>query len=617
VSDRWPGPAPRPVRGVAALAVGLVLAALLAGGCASLPSCGQPQSAATLPPQGGGISPCCRVLVQPPQPGWPPAEVVRNFLLASTDSAHNYRVAREYLTGPASQWQPGSQVTILSRTNVTAEPGRVTGPAGKAIVLVTGQQLATLNSSGQYIPAVSSGTPSEEFILQSVNGIDKIADLPGTIPGQPSRGLLLTSALFQLAYTPRDIYYYGMHGGQLLPDPVYVPIQSADPVSTLVNDLRRDPAGLLGGVARTYLPAGARLAGVQVFPGLSGRTAIVDIALPHGAADGNVAKMAAQLVSTLTSPVFSPPLFHAVRLRINGRLWPAHGPAQSLASYQGDFPHWRRGINVYYVAQDGGVRVLGPSWQRSEPLANSPGVSQPALSQVAVSPDGRYLAGLGGPATKVYTGGLTSPTKPGQRPSAGQLHAQFTGRFTSLSWDKNDNLWVAGWSQGTWGIWVLVHGQGPAELVQPPNLSGEPVNGVRVAPDGVRVAMIVGTGTKAQVWLAAIRGPSGGFEITQPVPLGGQGGTQVLTNVTSYDEDHLLVTAGPPNAAQLWEVPVDGDNPVKLAGPAGITSVTAAGPNNPFYVALTGDKLERAVGPGQLLQPLQSITAGQAPSYPG
>ena len=624
MSNRWSGAGPRPVRGVAALAGGMVIAALLAGGCATLPSSGQPQSFTVRPPQGGGTVPGSKVLVQPPQPGWPPAEVVRDFLLASTNVAHNYHMARQYLTADASNtWHPGSQVTILTGLRVTQTSAKVS----RSIVLVTWHELAALSGNGQYISAESKAAKAsfEQFVLQLVNGTYKITQLP-------SRELLLTSGLFHQAYTPQDIYYYGKRSGLLLPDPVYAPIQGTNPVTTLVNDLRHNPAGLLGGAAQTYLPAAARLTGVQVSPGPSGKTAIVNITLPHGGRGVQVAKMAAQLVSTLTSPVFSPPLFHMVRLRIDGHLW----APKNLASYQGDFPSVQRDLNVYYLAQNGSIRVLGPADHGGRPLPNGPRVSQPALSQVAVSPGQKSLAGIGGAATTVYTGALAPATKPGQPPTAGQLHAQLTGtKFTSLSWDRDGDLWIAGRKGKAWKLSVLLHGRGTPMPVNDPFPATEPITAVRVAPDGVRVALVVG----GQVWLAAAnrvqvdqapgggrqhnpghvvdRGPAGGFSLTQPVPLGGQGGSQVLTGVTSltwYDEDHLLAVAGRPTATQLYEVPVDGDNPTALGSLSSNASVTAAGGGGPYYLGLADDHLGRVAGPNQ---GFPVITAGQAPSYPG
>lgn len=620
MNDRRPAAAPRSGRSVAALAAAMALLVVLAGGCAALPASGAPQHAPTPPPQGGGAPACCGLFMEPPQPGWGPTTVVINFLLASSKSAHNYRAARQYLTKSASAaWHPGPEVAILAGTPRFIPLGRVNGPGGSTQVEASGQELATLNSSGQYIQAASSAkAPAETFTLQNEDGTYKISNLPPVSSGHPS-ALLLTSTLFHLVYTPRDLYYYDEQPDEkLLPDPVYVPIQGANLVDTLVNDLRHNPAGPLDGAARTYFPAQARVAGVQVFPGPSGgRTAIVNIALPRGT-KANIPNMVAQLVCTLTSPVFRTALFRAVRVKINGRLWPAHGQAQSLAAYQGLIPHWRSGMGVYYLAPDGSIRTLPSTARRGNVLAKGASAGEPALSQVAVSPDGSHLAGLGGPASTVYTGGLGDSAK------AGELRAQVTGTFSALSWDSDNNLWIVGRTRQLQGIrprqrvLVLPGGQG-GELRPVPvqHLQG-PVTGLRVAPDGTRVALIIGNGPKAQVWLAAVlRGPTGGFRITRPVPLGGQGLTGVLTGVTAitwYDEDHLLAVTGTGSATRLWEVPVDGDTPSSLGPEPGITSVTAAGPGNPIYLGLAGRRLDRVAGLHQLLQ---EITAGQAPAYPG
>ena len=150
-----------------------------------------------------------------------------------------------------------------------------------------------------------------------------------------------------------------------------------------------------------------------------------------------------------------------------------------------------------------------------------------------------------------------------------------------------------------------------------PDLPGR-VTSLRVAPDGVRVAMIIGRGANAQIWLAAAkRETDGGFAITRPVPLGGPSPTEVLTGVSAltwYDEDHLLAVAGPLNATQLWEVPIDEDNPTRLHKEPGMASVAAAGPSNAFYLGFSNGQLEKAVGPGQLFN---DVTAGHAPAYPG
>lgn len=596
----------------------LVAAAMLASGCSVIPAGDGPQPASVPgPPAGGG--PCCGLLVRPPQVGWDAPEVVSNFLLASAIVAHNYRAAREYLTGTAiHSWHPGAGVTILAEEpKLSYQGGRgITGPGGKQSVLVTGHELARLSSTGQYIPAAGgSQAPTEEFTLRSANGILKIDELSSG--GKPSRELLLTNDLFRLVYAPRNLYYLGGRNGRLLPYPVYVPTQGTGPAATLVNDLIAGPSGWLEGAARTAFPPGAHLAGpIQVFPGPSGgRTALVNIDVPPHSVGLNERDIALQVVATLTGSAYGAPLFRAVKIEINGRLWPPQHPGQALGQsfYDGYIPQARAGTKAYYLSQDGGLRTLTATAGsvRSTAVLRASGTGQVALSRIAISPRGNELAGLDGSAKVLYTGSLTTP--PGGRKTLGQLHGtQLTGTsFTSLSWDNLGDLWVTGMTGRKPGVWVLLNGQAPAVAVPPP-AGADQITALRVAPDGNRVAMIVRAGTRTRLELAAIRHDSNGFLLTPTTRLGPS--LPPLTALTWFGEDHLLVVTGSGSDSQLWEVPVTGGSPTSLVKTPGILTVTAAGPGNPYYVGLAGDRLEEAAGP---YQPLGGITAGQAIIYPG
>ena len=253
----------RPGR-LTALVTALVAAVTVASGCSVIPS-GNGAQPASAPGPPAGAGPCCGLLVRSPQVGWSAQEVVKYFLLASAIVAHNYQVARQYLMKPAIEsWHPGASVTILAKEpKVSYQGGRgIIGQAGRQSVLVTGQELARLSSTGQYIPAPGGAqAPTEEFTIRDdKKGILKIDGLLSGA-GKPSQELLLTNDLFRLVYAPRNLYYLGDRNGTLLPYPVYVPIQGTGPAVTLVRDLINGPSGWLQGAARTAFPAESHLAG--------------------------------------------------------------------------------------------------------------------------------------------------------------------------------------------------------------------------------------------------------------------------------------------------------------------------------------------------------------------
>ena len=275
------------------LLIGAVLATLLATGCATIPSSGPVGSAPIpAPPAGGGVS-GGGLIVEGPQPGWAPEQVVSGFLLASASFAHDHGTAREYLTPGASRlWRPGAQVTILASTpGVYQTTGRFSGQGNQATVEVSWQELATLDANGQY-RARGGAARQQQFALEKVHGEWRIGNVPSTDGSKVSHELLLPAALFRLDYAPRNLYFSGQPGGQLpaaqpgqilVPAPVFVPVQSSDLVTTLVNDLLHDPSGWLENGAVTAFPPGSRLRKVQLLLGPPGdKTAIVDIGLPRG-----------------------------------------------------------------------------------------------------------------------------------------------------------------------------------------------------------------------------------------------------------------------------------------------------------------------------------------------
>jgi WD40 repeat protein len=239
---------------------------------------------------------------------------------------------------------------------------------------------------------------------------------------------------------------------------------------------------------------------------------------------------------------------------------------------------------------------------------------------VAVSPDGKYLAGVapGRKTVTVWTAGAAKPSSTLSLPGV-----------TAISWDRRDYLWVARGDITT----MVVQTNDSSNHAEIPNFF--PVGkilGLSIAPDGVRVAAIVHTDSGSQVELAAIdngkpelaaidngkpgpgqsANPFQHTSIGQSVQLGPN-----LTNpiaLTWYDADDLLVLDGAGDQTSLWEVPVDGQPATPLPGVLpGAISITANSARNALVVGMTQNRMEVSAGLAGPWQPLGN--GGQSPAF--
>jgi hypothetical protein len=613
-----------PLRWLAAALVSLTLVA----GCADVPTSGLLQHTALPAGSGSGQSgsECCGLIMRAPANGWGPSQIVLNFLVAGASFGNSHAIARQYLTRAASRsWQPGPGPAVT----VIAQPPRITsserpfGSQNTAVVEISAQELGQVSTSGQYVPADGGRAQlNQTFTLQQVNRQWRITTLPSGGVNQPSSELLLTKDLFQLAYQPRNLYYLSPagKGRNLVPDPVFVPADSADPVAVLVRALLVSPQGWLGAVLSAFPPAAVLRRPVQILPG--SRTAVVDLSLPKSATgDASLAGMAAQLVWTLTSSSYGSTAIQAVKLEVKGRVWTPPGATSAVLS-RSDYPQpalkppGRE--DPYFLASNGAARVLGRPGSSAVP--GQAGTGQIPLTSIAVSPDQRYLAGIGRApgASTLYTSSLAAAAKPHASATARALQTRMSGAtVTSLSWDRYDNLWAAGTSGGKPRVWMLAASGGkPVRVSLPAHVRS--VTALRVAPDGVRVAMIAsvstgnGPGPQTEVLLGAIVQANNQVTLSSS----GQIGADLTTPsaLTWYDADHLLVVNEAASGPQLEVVPVDGDRSSYQNIEPGMASIAAAGPNNSLFAGLQGGHLARSLGLGELWT---QFADGQAVTYPG
>ncbi len=602
------------------LVVALTALATVAG-CADVPVSGPLQST-KLPASAGGqqpSNPCCAQIMSPPQPDWGPVQMVQNFILASAEFAEDHAIARQYLTAAANAtWRPGpgSAVIVIAAAPdvVPVLPPQLNSPKTE-IVEVTAKELGSVSATGQYIPAPDGQKPlTQRFGLRQVNHQWRIDSLPAH-QGKFSRELLLTKDFFQLTYQPRNLYYFDPAYRNLVPDPVFLPVNTANPATVLVNALLAEPQGWLEGAAYSAFPAGTRAALVQIPPG--SKTAIVDMSMPKTAATrSSLAEMSAQLVWTLTSTSYGPKTIQAVKLEVNGRAWTPPGRASAVQD-RADYPQPclqpPPSQSLYFLTTSGAARVL-TGHGTSAPVPGQAGTGQIPLTSIAVSPDRHFLAGANPAAGgMLYTADLAAAAQPQASESARALHVRLAGlKVSAASWDYQDELWVAGTTHHRLAVRMFrARGGAPVTVTVPPGI--QQITALRVAPDGVRVALIASTKSGPHVLLAAV--VHSGNQIT--LSSAGQLGVDLTdpTALSWYDANHLLVVDQSDIGPQLFEVPVNGNRSTFQSIEPGMTSIAAAGPHNDLFASLQTGQLAWSAGLGELWSP--QLRPGRDATYPG
>jgi hypothetical protein len=631
-----------------------VLAAALASvaGCVGMPSNGptgqlsaSPQTSA---PDGNLIGP----FPSGPAPNADPSHIVQGFLIASA-SYPTYTFAQQYLTSSAVKtWNPGFAVNVYSQLTVpNPAPAAKAGRSGtqQATVNVTGTIQASFNGSGQYVSAQSQGQPpgAVPFNLVKVNGQWRITD--------PPNYRMLTNDDFPLFYKAQDLYFFDPQDQVLVPDSVFVPLGAtvSQLIDNLVSALTQGPkTPWLAGATDTELPPGTKVQGVTV----DGSTVTVNLGGAVAKASTRQLELfAAQLVWTLTGPPPGPPSISSVVLDRGGEPWTPQaapcpdgrspGQFQTQAAYECFDPYPSSPASFYYVdrgqswarcgSESLGLQGLigsvvpvvgrtgvftsqqcGPGGSVHEgyavPAASQP-PSLPAVSMAAVSPDGKYLAVVTAAKGSLYIGSLSGPAA-----SFLSTPRLTGGGITSLSWDRNDNLWVA---QNGGIVMLPAAAKGEVQV----GFNGT-VNDLSVAPDGVRIAFTAQTaaGLNPGLYLAAIGGgqqqatgqlgsPTSHLSIRAYAAIGPN--LSHPASLAWYNADNLIVL-NDSGGNNLWTVPVDGQQAQQLqATPPDVTSITADGAANLLVAGLSGGNLAVSTsleGPWyQLGEP------GQNPAYPG
>jgi Lipoprotein LpqB beta-propeller domain/Sporulation and spore germination len=605
-------PTPTRSRPLLTALAALVVAALAATGCVSMPSGGPVLSYPVTQGTDAQNQPFVQIQPQPPGNGWSPSQIVQGFLTASANFGSYPNVARQYLT-PGVIWDPIWSAIVYKRgPNVTAPtyPPAAKNPT-TATVEVTGTVQANLQGNGNYsVPSASTPgsppNPTPRFKLVKVNGQWRIASAPPQ--------LLLTSNSFENDYQLRNLYFFDPLDRFLVPDPVYVPLRPPnDLMDGLVNELIAPPTDWLSaGATKTSFPPKTKVSSV----GLDGVTAVVNLtgAAIAKASPDVMAQISAQLLSTLS--VAAPSNSHgqgvqSVEVVVNGKPWvPPHGqgnPVQHTTTW-----HPASGASKKFYSVDSKGYLTSRTASGGKPVSIAK--IGTGFGRIAVSPDGMYLAALRGGT--LYAGRLVD----------GSLTKRGTG-FTAISWDVNDNLWALQSGQVVMFRGTSNARQPLAEMVPVATVSVQligPYTELQVAPDGVRVALVSGGN---ELTFGAISRPQGqNPQITlspvqetpltqvQPVPPAAD-----FIALSWYGPDDVITLATP--GPTVTKYPVSGGTPQSLQADADMQTITASS-GQPMVAGLpkgrmVSDNSLTVTGSWIPVNDGDTPAYGSSPTYPG
>ncbi|MEV5435762.1 LpqB family beta-propeller domain-containing protein [Streptomyces sp. NPDC052682] len=586
--------------------------AVLLAGCASMPDSGDLQGVESTPRQDTQV----RVFAIPPGEDAKPQQIVQGFLEALTSDDPDYRTARQYLTPAAAKaWRPELSTTVLTDGPSTeADSPGTREDSDEYSFTLTGTRVATVDAQQAYAPATGSYSSNMHLTRDKKTRQWRIDALP--------QGIVMGKTDFQRNYTSVNKYYFASDsatGGTMaqpvaVADPVYVR-ERVDPMMQVVRSLLNGPTRRLGSAVRSSFPAGTALAkGVtsltldersKLTVPLNGKAAGVGTEQCH--------EMAAQLLFTLRG---LPPAVDEVDLRAGGAQLCSLTEARTASvAARGSVQHPEY---LYWLdPKHRLVRIPADSDStEADPVPGPLGDGRAALRSVAVSRDEHTAAGVSLDGAKLYVEPLVKDGALEDSVLSSRGRSE-DDRLSTPSWDPQGDVWVADRNPQDPRLLLLERGEGEPIQVRVPGLKGR-VEDVRVAADGVRIALVVEDDGKRSLVIGLIRRahkPDGRPDVTVVDP---RSATPELEQVTamSWAGDSRLVVVGSEHRGveQMRYVQVDGSTP-EVPAPAALSSVkevTASGDDGLPLVAYSADGIVRLPSGAQW----QKVTKGTAPVYP-
>ncbi|MEN9752354.1 MAG: hypothetical protein RL670_45 [Actinomycetota bacterium] len=452
------------------------LAILLLAGCAQLPRSGE----AKIGPEIKGDIASDYLYYSPsgPSNGETQQEILNGFINAGTGPQNDYEAAREYLSQSfKTKWHPNNEVLIQQ-----GNPTISFNASGEASVDL--QVQATVDSDGHFKVLDAGSTRFLKFKMVRENGEWRISSAPDLT--------ILIRPVFDVIFRSYSIYFFDAQKTHLVPDLRWFPSR-ASTATRMVNAMLKGPSAWLAGAVTSAFPQGTALSlnSVTVADGI----ASVDLnskALTAKAATKRLMK--AQIRATLTQL----PNVYSVGISIE------RGP-QDIQDVPDLVPTIASSQAV--VLQGGELQFFNDGV--SNPIAGTSDlIARTGATDFAITDSQDWVALKS--ATGVFRSHIgifgVSPTLVDARP------AQLTPMF-----DAQANLWTMTRTAGE--VVQVTSPGGIRRNLKLGWLDSFPRGQFSISAEGSRIAVLAGSGTTRQVYVASINRDSSGMPISFGAPI--------------------------------------------------------------------------------------------------
>jgi hypothetical protein len=410
-------------------------------------------------------------------------EIVQGFLDASASSENDYAVARAFLSPVAAKnWTPDSSVRVYEGV------GRLNSTEIDSISFIALKD-GEIDNSNRYRLAKPAESIDQEFRLRQIDGEWRILNAP--------RGLLISKADLTRSWRIYPLWFPDLSGQVLVPDPVVVPQTVSGTATLLMQVLLRGPSRDLAVAVKTAFPQGSELGVAAV----TVENSVASVSLNAAALNTSPQQrqlMSAQITKTLTSL----PGINAVRITVGTQALPIEDkPLQQTASdWQELTADAGRTQNAIVTFNGRMFRLEGSNLTTPYAafLANQPSNFRAGITDR----NSAIYAALSSDGTKVYVGNLASTNQP---------ELILTGNsFRDPFIDRSGLIWIT----SPEGVQVI-NGSEVRPVIIAENLNEDEIVDVIPAPDGVRAAVILNTGSGNQLRIATIERDATGIRLTR------------------------------------------------------------------------------------------------------